>query len=35
VEGDVDRWIGNVTLLCEPCAEAERGRAPSPAHVSG
>ena len=30
-----DRWIGNVTMLCEPCRDAEARRAPSPSHVGG
>lgn len=28
-----DRWMGNVTLLCPDCAEAESRLAPTPAHV--
>ena len=28
-----DRWIGNVTLLCDDCAVAEQAHAPTPAHV--
>ena len=28
-----NRWIGNVTLLCDACREAEVQRAPSAAHV--
>jgi len=29
-----DRWVGNVTLLCEPCRAAEASIAPSPDHVT-
>ena len=35
VEGRPDRWVGNVTMLCEPCRDAEARRAPSPSHVGG
>jgi len=28
-----DRWVGNVTLICPPCKEAELQFAASPAHV--
>lgn len=34
MEGDgPDRWVGNVTLLCDPCRDAEVRHAPSAAHV--
>ena len=34
IEGEgPDRWIGNVTLLCDACREAEVAHAPSAAHV--
>ena len=31
--GGPDRWVGNVTLLCAPCAEVEASRAPTPQHA--
>jgi hypothetical protein len=34
IEGEgPDRWIGNVTLLCDDCRDAEVAHAPSVAHV--
>jgi hypothetical protein len=34
IEGESpDRWVGNVTLLCEDCRIAEVAHAPSAAHV--
>jgi hypothetical protein len=33
VDGTPDRLIGNVTLLCAPCAEVEASRASSAEHV--
>jgi hypothetical protein len=34
MEGDSpDRWVGNVTMLCDDCAADEVTRAPSAAHV--
>jgi Phytanoyl-CoA dioxygenase (PhyH) len=34
MEGEAaDRWIGNITLLCDDCRQAEIAHAPSPAHV--
>ena len=34
IEGEApDRWIGNITLLCDDCREAEVAHAPSAAHV--
>lgn len=29
-----DRWIGNVTLLCEPCRQAEAAHSATPSHVA-
>lgn len=33
VHATVDRWVGNVTLLCDSCRRVELGFASSPAHV--
>ena len=33
VDEDVDRWIGNVTVLCQACQVEESNRPPSPARV--